>query len=410
MTTQMFLIQSGGVSNATTFSLGTNAAKLDGTASGWAFRDLATTRGSGMVAATVTSVTGPTSGLEFAATPIHWISPPINADVTISGTITFNLWMGEAATAANAGAQCVVERIDSQGAIVSTIANSEKGVELPKTTSIAAQNWTVAATSTNMLKGDRIRIRPACNDAGGTMASGNVITFDYGGTTAAADGDSYVTFTETFGFLTTDPTTTTVYPTTTVSDISLGGADVDKEMWTSRGSGSTNAISSTVNGWTAPRIVTSPGIAELNWFSKPLSAFTLAAPVLVNVHILVSNTSANAAIRAELAVCATDGTSPTIWGGTSYPNTPLTVDTIETLWIAGDDVAVSDGQRLRLRFYLDDKSAAAMATGFTATLSYAGTTGGAAGDTYCIFGQALTEYVASATGLPILVMAPMSPA
>jgi hypothetical protein len=411
MTTTLFFRGTADRTTPDRFSLATNAANLAGTAIGWNEpKPLGTTRSSGVTPASVTTVTGPTSGLEISAGS-DWISPPIDAGVIISGTTTFNLWMGESATAANAGAQCVIERIDKTGAIVSTITNSEKGVELPKTSAIAAQNWTATPTSTNMLKGDRIRIRVACNDAGGTMVSANTVTFDYGGTTGAADGDSFVTFNETFGFLTTDPTTTPIYPTTSASDADPGGGTVDTyEAWTTRGSGSTNAVTNTVAGWTVPiQVTTSAGGNFIEWFTKPLTAFTLAAPVLANVHGLRTGVG-NLAVRAEVAVCATDGTSPTVWGGTTYPVVPLTTDTTQQFYVAGDDVAVSAGQRLRLRFYIDDLPNAAMTTGITMTLTYAGTSGGAAGDTFLTFGQTLTEYTAAATGTPILVMAPPGPA
>ena len=66
--------------------------------------------------------------------------------------------------------------------------------------------------------------------------------------------------------------------------------------------------------------------------------------------------------------------------------------------MSGDDLAITNGQRLRIRVYTDDTSSAAMAASQTVTLYYAGTSGGASGDTYITFPQTLTEYSASTPG------------
>lgn len=404
MATQLFLqkLVSANEITADRFSLGTNTPKLDGSASGWTKPlGLKTSRDGGNEAASGSTVAGTTLGVEIAGTfPFQWVSPPIDQDVTISGTITFNLWMSESSMSANVGPQVVIERIDSTGAVVSTVVNSEKGTELP--TTIAAQNWTAAPTSTNFKKGDRIRIRVAGNDGGGTMASGFTFTLDYGHSVGGADGDSYVQFTETFDFLTSDPSTATLYPTATAAAVDPGGSGTDTfEAWTSRGAGSTNAIRATAAGWTAPlQMTVSSGGNLVEWFSRQLAAFTLAGPVLINVRAKESNIAANAAIRAELAVTASDGTGATVWAATSFEDELSTTDAAKVFYLAGADLAVTDGQRLRLRLYIDDTSEEAMAASQTVTVTYAGTSGGAAGDTFFTFGQALTEFVAGAGGIP----------
>jgi hypothetical protein len=399
MTTQLFL-RDDVTATPYQFSTGNNDAPL-GTASwgattawanAWLVKDV---RGSGVSFYSRATIASNATGIEIGTTqplPLAFISAPIDQDVTISGTITFNLWMGENTTSVNAGAMCVVQRITSTGAIGATIASSAKGTELPKISAIAAQNWTVAATSTAMLKGDRIRVRVVMKNVG-TMGTDSVgCQLNVNGTTAAASGDSYVTFNETFGFLTTDPTTTTLYPTGTIAGINPGAA-TELEMWTSRGSGSATSDTDTVTGWTAPiQIRNTVNSADWEWYSKPLTAFTLAAPVLVNVRASENNVSANVSMRAELAVTAGDGTSPVVWGGTTDLRELTTTDAAYQFYIAGDDVAVTNGQRLRLRLFIDDSATAAMATGFKGNPTVNGTSAGAAGDTYLIFGQTLTEF------------------
>src|SRR5712691_11791573 len=75
-----------------------------------------------------------------------WFYGPVDA-VTISGTITTNLWMSENNMSANVQAAVRIQEMTSAGAVISEIvhdtnANHPLGVELPVTTR-AAQNWTI---------------------------------------------------------------------------------------------------------------------------------------------------------------------------------------------------------------------------------------------------------------------------
>lgn len=377
--------------DATRWQRGHNDANLRGTASDWNYAPLLTTRGGGVVTGTVTSITGTTLGLEPSLTPLVWISPPLDADVTISGTLTFNLRMAEAMAAANATAQCVIERVDSVGAIISTVVNSERGTEMGTTE--AAQNWTASPTSTNFLRGDRIRISVAFNDATSlTMGSGFTLTFWYAGTTAAASGDSYVTFTETLSFVSA-PAGSQVFPTDTTSDVAT--AAVDREAWTSRGAGVQTDVTNTVAGYTAPIQATdTAGGTVVDWWTRQLAAMTLGGAVLINLR--QAGSSANIATsRCEIAICASDGTGCTTWGGTTNSVNVTASEAATVFYVSGDDTSVSVGQRLRIRLLIDDASVGPMSAAGTVTHSYAGTSGGASGDTFVTFTQTLTEGAAA---------------
>jgi hypothetical protein len=127
---------------------------------------------------------------------LQFISPPLAAAVTISGTITNNCWALESNNLANAGMRCIHSRW-SDGTVIS---DTSKGVEL--TTSAAVQNWTDAApTSTIIGVNDRIVITWYVTNVG-TMGGSQTVTLDYGGKTAAADGDTWVQFTENITFQT----------------------------------------------------------------------------------------------------------------------------------------------------------------------------------------------------------------
>lgn len=390
-------------------SRGTNEANLAGVNLGWGGNDaMSLTRGtSGIIRSmTATTVTGPTAGIEVGTsggTGLEFISDPVAAAVTVSGTMTFNLWMNESNMSANAGAQCVVERVDSTGAVASTIANSEFGTEMGSGASTTAQNWTATPTSTNLLPGDRIRVRVACNDVG-TMAAGFTVTFKSDATTANAgtEGDSWIQFTESVTFF-SGPTGSELFLTDTASAISPGSA-TSKDAWTSRGSGSVNSVTNSVAGFTDPIQVTdSAGGTALEWYSHPLTAFTLSGICEIKVRAKVS-AACHCSVAAEVAVCASDGTSAAVWGricmrANSASGSHLelsTTDTPYTVWVSGNDTAISNGQRLRFRLLIDDNNLA-MTAGQTITYTYSGPTVGVAGDTSAILPQTVTEFSSANT-------------
>lgn len=392
MATQLFLRVTGAHTTATRFQRDFGTHLTGSTPQQWGHRPLLTTRGGGSVNIAATTVAGPTAGLEFGKTSDPgigsvWVSPPIDQDVTISGSITLNFWVLEANMADNCSINALVYRVDSVGALT-LIAQTARTTEMG--TTVAAANFTVTPTSTGFLKGDRIALVPYIDDATSNMGAGGSGNLHYDGTTGGADGDSFVTLTETFGFLTSDPATTTIYPTDTASDVAT--SSVDREAWTSRGAGVQTDVTTSVVGPTSPIHVTdTAGGTVVDWFTKKLAAFTLAAPVLVNIRGLQSAGTIDATFRVEIARVASDGTSATVWGANASNVELTTGETALVFYVSGDDLAISDQQRLRIRAYIDDAvEGTAMASG-TVTLHYAGTSGGASGDTFLIFGQALTE-------------------
>ena len=251
MATRMFLLSANGDSH-----LGYGYPNLLGTATGMQPQKMLTTRGGGVVAGQSTStVTGPTAGIIMNGTfsfGVDWMSLPVAADITISGTITANIWCAENNMSANAAINVwiLIARANDDGSGYNTlqeIVKSTFATEMAVTTR-AVNNFTTGMTSGSYTartinRGDRIIIRPFMDDAG-TMATGFTTNMSYNGATAAADGDSWVEFTENITFETTDPPTgSTVYFTNTASDVSTSA--VDRRAWTSRGAGvQTDAVGS----------------------------------------------------------------------------------------------------------------------------------------------------------------------
>lgn len=374
---------------------GTNNTKANGSTSGWLVRDLTATPGASATTQALTTTAGPTTGQEIATggVPLEWISLPLAAGVTISGTITFNIWGSESANSENATWRVIVEKYSSTMALGSTVIDSTRTSATELTTTNAAINWTGTPTSTVFAKGDRIRVRVVADDATGVNIGTGSVTLSYDGPTTAAAGDSYVSFNEALTFA-SSPAGSTLFPTTTVSVVDTA-SDSDLEAWTSRGSGTTSVGTTVGVGWITPVQIAGSG-ALIDWFTRPLQAFTLSG--IVRFGLWIVSTTGSTGARAEVAVVANDGTLVSVWGAANLPSggIPSTgSSTLDSIDVSGADVSVTNGQRLRLRLYTDDRNSMAAASG-TLTLAYAGTSGGASGDTFATFTQTLTELTSKA--------------
>lgn len=393
MTTKLFLR-----STVSDYGTGNNDAKLDGTTSGWICRALNTVAGAGLVASGNTAtVAGATSGVEIlpgaVATPIVWYSAPIDADVTISGSITWNIWASESNMSANVAINGILEKIDGATGAITEIDRTAFTTEAAVITRLVNNFAETPAAGVACKRGDRLRVRIFGDDAG-VMASGFTFNIGYNGGTGGADGDTWLQLTETLSFAST-PAGSQIFLTDTASPVST--ASVDREAWTSRGAGVQNDVTNSVNGWTTPvQITDTAGGTVADWFTKPLTAFTLGGAVTCNLRGIQSNSTANATWAVEIAVVAGDGTGPTVWAkGTCGLQTLNTAESSLSFLISGDDLAVTDGQRLRIRILIDDFGDTGMVSGFTITFFYAAT-GVGSGDTYVTFTQTLTEFVAAA--------------
>lgn len=408
MATKLYLL---GGTNEATFGLGTNTADAVGTTRGWDPLALSTSPGGALTGGLRATVAGATAGLEiWFASPvaIEWYSEPLAADITISGTVTFNVWAYETNMSANVGMHAIVDRVGPTGTITQ-IVSSEKGTEVAVSASVGSlNNWTASPTSTAMSRGDRIRVRILGNDAG-TMASGFSFGVNFAGPTTAADGDTWVQFTEDVTFE-SDPAGTTLYLTDTASDVST--ANVDREAWTSRGAGSVDDVTNTAAGWTAPIQVTdTAGGTAVEWYTKRTAAFTLGGKAKINIRAKESATSANAGLKAEIAICNSDGSGAVVWASACNSsadaaaafNELSTTDGAQVCWVAGPDTAVSDGQRLRIRLFVDDMHSDPLVTGQTVTTTYSGASGGAAGDTFVTLQQSISLYTPAGPPIGMIV-------
>jgi hypothetical protein len=394
-------------------SFGRQETKLDTTTSSWSVQGLSTSQGTGVNSAVTNTVAGPTNGVELnPGFAMMFISDPVDQDVLIDGTITANIWASESNMSANVAINVVIDVIRADDQAIEQIVKSTRTTEVAITTP-AVNNFTTGMTSADytavqVLKGDRIRIRIFGDDAG-TMASGFTFNANHDGATPGADGDAWVEFTETFGFLATTPAGTQLFLLDAAGP--AVGANTEREMWTSRGASAKTDVVNTATGFTNPIQVTdTAGGTAVEWYSRQLQAFTLADLVRLNLRVAESNGAANCGLRAELAVCDGDGSNVVVWAVAGWAEGTATfelgtTEAARVIQLAGDDLAVTTGQRLRLRVFIDDPQSAAMVTGHTVTLWYDGPTGGASGDSWIQLTQSVSE-AGPATSLPPSPAAP----
>jgi hypothetical protein len=186
------LVASFRVEAATTYYLRSSTSEVDLVNTQL---DLNTSRGAGSVNSTCTTNASTSVPMNYSSANVTWFTPPLTG-VTVSGTITANIRAYESAVQANAGIRIKIERTDTHGTPLSIIAESTFGSPTELTTSDAAKNWSPTTTSTTLSSGDRIKVTLTCVNAG-TMGSGQTVYVTFNGASAAAAGDSYVTFTET---------------------------------------------------------------------------------------------------------------------------------------------------------------------------------------------------------------------
>jgi hypothetical protein len=129
-------------------------------------------------------------------TALAWITPPLQTAVTISGTVTCNIYGGESATAANTAFRCRLFKYTG-GSEGSSFLTANMATEL-NTTTTTARNWTGTPTSTAFSAGDRIVIKlflENCATSGcptGTMGGSQTATVGYDGTTDGSNAASWV--------------------------------------------------------------------------------------------------------------------------------------------------------------------------------------------------------------------------
>lgn len=322
---------------------------------------------------------------------------PFAAAFTLAGTITFNLCALETNGLANAGLVCRIYRYrPSTNSLTLVVNDSAKGTELG--TSESAQNWSVTPTSTDIAVGDQLWLLIGMKDAGGTMAAGYSVQGFVDGASGGS-GDSWIQLTENVSFFTDDLLSTPAGTTLYLRDTSIDGNNSHKLLDPSRGAASKTVTVSLVNGPTSQiQWTDAGGGSAVEWYSARLQAFTLSHRVMVALTDGSTSTGWCSA-RVELAVVDADGSNAQVWSAADMDYYLWGVDgannQLHKCVLAGQDLAVATGKRLRLRVYADDHFTEGYnMTAGAAELTYDGPTPGPwqAGDSYIVLSQSPDVY------------------
>lgn len=137
-------------------------------------------------------------------TALAWITPPFQAAVTLSSTLTCNIYAGESASAANSALRCRLFKY-SGGSEGAAIVTANMTTEL-STSTTTVRNWTGTVSSTVFAAGDRLVIKLFLENCAtsscptGTMGGSATVTVGYDGTTDGSNAASWIQTTQTISF------------------------------------------------------------------------------------------------------------------------------------------------------------------------------------------------------------------
>lgn len=354
----------------------------------WGKADAGPARGAGNVAKTAVTVAGPTAGIEFRQNTSpgnkeRYITPPIDRDVTISGTITFNLW-GSVTADANCGFRVWIDKFTGSPGFV----DSDSGIEL--TTTPTAVNWTGSPTSTFYPKGSRFQIVVMIDDQGGNMTAAQTASFHRGAASDGAQGDSWIEFSEDFGWQDVDaiPGGDIRYLRDTDTGLGIFGGTTHL-LDAARGSSPVDVSVFGADSWFTENLLH-------DWITEP-ATYDIPLQGLIRLNLRAyytrSFSSDRAFWRVDCYICDGDGSNPVFWGrGNNGVSMNLTTEAAyPRIVIAGPDATILTGQRLYFRWIAAPDDIDPNASTSANHLVYDGATPGGSGDSYITFPFSFTE-------------------
>jgi hypothetical protein len=173
-------------------------------------------------------------------------------------------------------------------------------------------------------------------------------------------------------------------------DVSAANPDAAEErvLSTLRGAASVTYTKSTVAGPVTPptaatQFTRSAGGAVQTWYTPPLDAVTIVSSVTFNLRAWESATAANATVTAELYRADSSGAILSTIVTVLIPRAELgTGDAAQTWTREPSPTALSNGDRLAMRVFIDDGDGVTMASGRSVYMSINGPTANAAGDSW----------------------------
>ncbi|HAT72589.1 MAG TPA: hypothetical protein DCS63_07220 [Elusimicrobia bacterium] len=133
----------------------------------------------------------------------------------------------------------------------------------------------------------------------------------------------------------------------------------------------------------ATQITKAAGGAVQTWYTMPLDAVTLISSVTFNIRAWESAVQANATVTGVLYRTNNSGVIISTVATAVLARTELGIaDGAQTWTVQPTPTAISNGDRLALRLYIDDGNGVTMSSGRTVSVSVDGPTANAAGDSW----------------------------
>lgn len=309
--------------------------------------------------------------IAFTEIPLSFYTERVTAPVTISGTITFNLWINRAATALGR-LRVRLWKLSAGGTNIETpIGTFDPSVDLASGT--AAVNFTGTPTAFTLGVDERVVMRVYVTPVGGSFGTGTIL-FDYN-TNVGLNGDSWISFTETIA---SRPDVTRLFLRRT--NVNAIGNFLDA-LDAKGGSAFTTAVVNTAAGGTLIQWTRTAGgtVFELisgrvrgPGFTWDANTIALIAnnPLLFGIYVKTSNNLSNAALQLKI-YRRRNGTDLLVYTGPT--GTKLTTTSVAQATQGGTLAQQTDfleDDRVVIRPYLTNSGT--MAGGFTATIEYDG--------------------------------------
>lgn len=302
---------------------------------------LTATGGSGTAPSSCPTIGGPLSDPGILAWQFR--TPPLASAVTISGTISFDLWPVESSMSANAAVRVVLWKQSPDGTMT-LIVNSTVGTEMG--TSAAQQSWTATPTSTACAIGDVLVLAVYIDDATSTtMGNGYTASLWLNGL-EGSNYDSQIRTTETLSFSGL-PGGTVVNLLDTASDISGAGS---LKAWTDTpGSVVTKSVD-TVNSPSFAQWTDSSGGNALSWYTPQVQAITIAGQFTAQFYASISDPPGGyAACLVRVYKTDSDGSNPVQIGQGRSTSLPAGYGLVTARGQING--SLTDGQRILIRVF-----------------------------------------------------------
>lgn len=315
-------------------------------------------------------------------TPVDFVSERVLAEVTISGTVTFNIWfLGSSTTFTGRVRARLYKRTTGGSDLESLICQADASADIVQDLISHVYNFTGTATTTTLAPGERFLLRVSITPVSGSFGTGTV-TMRYN-EESNTDGNSWVEVAQAVTFT----PNVVVYHLRRTNVNGIGNFfDINDVLGSS--AYATGIVNTQASGTSIPWTRTAGG-TPLEWTTGrvPAPGWRLVTGMIGTASTgqawaSESSLSANCGCRVKWFRRKPDGTELLVYNGPNPIELATGIGSVSfspggTLTQPTD---FAEDDRLVVRAYIENVGT--MAAGFTCTFGYDGNVLGSTGDTY----------------------------